>query len=68
MPRGAVSVMKPQGTEETGTDRPAAPDSPPVLPTAQAVMLLTRLQQFIAQRKWHAAYGALRELEGLSPQ
>ena len=24
-PRGAVSVVKPQGTEETGEDRPAAP-------------------------------------------
>lgn len=24
-PKGAVSVMNPQGTEETGTDRPAAP-------------------------------------------
>lgn len=26
---GAVSVMNPQGTEETGSDRPAAPDSQP---------------------------------------
>ena len=25
IPKGAVSVVKPQGTEETGTDRPAAP-------------------------------------------
>ena len=25
---GAVSVVKPQGTEETGADRPAAPFSP----------------------------------------
>jgi peptide deformylase len=25
-PRGAVSVVKPKGTEETGSDRPAAPD------------------------------------------
>ncbi len=25
IPNGAVSVVKPQGTEETGTDRPAAP-------------------------------------------
>jgi hypothetical protein len=24
-PEGAVSVVNPQGTEETGTDRPAAP-------------------------------------------
>lgn len=25
---GAVSVVNPEGTEETGADRPAAPDSP----------------------------------------
>ena len=28
-PKGAVSVVNPQGTEETGIDRPAAPDSSP---------------------------------------
>lgn len=28
-PKGAVSVVKPKGTEETGTDRPAASTTPP---------------------------------------
>lgn len=44
LPQGAVSVLKPKGTEETGADRPAAPFSlsstpPAIAPLAKTVRL-----------------------------
>lgn len=35
-PKGAVQVVNPKGTGETGADRPAAPASPPTPPQASA--------------------------------